>query len=87
MTDQPASAAATDTKSFSGSYLLYRRDGQKLRRPRATQGSVPRPPRFRHQSFAAAEAEAQRLLADLPGSTFIILQEVARVKVKEAADV
>ena len=33
-----------------------------------------------HPSFAAAEIEAGRLLDLMPDSTFVILQEVARVK-------
>ena len=82
----PIPTAAVDTKSFRGGFLLYRRDGKKLRRPRPTSSTVARPPRFRHPDFASAEAEAQRLLMNLPGSTFIILQEVARVKMKEQAD-
>lgn len=73
----------TDTKSFSGSYLLFRKDSNKLARPR---GSKPRPPKFRHQSFDAAETEAKRLLDIHPDSTFVILQEVARVKRAEVAD-
>lgn len=64
----------TDTKSFSGSYLLFRKKGGGLRSGRA--------PRFRHPSFGSAEKEAQRLLEQHPESTFVILQEIARVKVK-----
>ena len=79
--------AAPDTKSFNGSYLLYRKDGQKLRRPGGMAGPAPaRPPRFRHPNFAAAEFEAQRLLTIHPASTFVVLQEVARVKLKEVAN-
>lgn len=68
----------SDTKSFRGNFLLYRKDGKKLSR------KVGRAhhPRFRHPSWTAAEAEAQRLLGILPESTFIILQEVGRVKLK-----
>jgi hypothetical protein len=77
----PGSTPQTDTKSFSGNYLLFRKDGQKLKRERRAEAA--RPPQFRHPSFASAEAEAQRLLGLYPESSFIILQEVARVKVVE----
>ncbi|MGI4947402.1 MAG: hypothetical protein ACRYHC_01725 [Janthinobacterium lividum] len=78
----PVSPADTvpQTKSFSGGYLLYRKLGGKNVRPGVR--SQAREPRFRHPSFAAAETEAQRLLPHHPESTFIILQEVARVKLK-----
>lgn len=71
---------APQTKSFSGGFLLYRKVGAKLAKPGTK--SQAHNPRFRHPSFAAAEAEAARLLDHHPGSTFIILQEVARVKLK-----
>lgn len=73
-------ALATDTKSFSGSFLLYRKNGGGMVKPGSA--SRARNPRFRHATFAAAEAEAKRLLPHHPDSTFLILQEVARVKVK-----
>jgi hypothetical protein len=84
--DTPARVeGASDTKSFSGNFLLWRRVGQKLRRgspgAQSAQGGNPR---FRHPTFAAAEAEAQRLLGLFPESSFVILQEVARVKLKLA---
>ena len=41
-------------------------------------------PRRRHPSFEAAEAEAQRLTA-ATGETFVITQEVGRVKRQEAS--
>jgi hypothetical protein len=78
-----AAAAAPDTKSFSGSYLLYRKTGGSLARP--GQRSKARNPRFRHPTFAAAESEAVRLLEYHPESTFVVLQEIARVKLKDAA--
>lgn len=84
MTDSTAAAAPAripETKSFSGSYLLFRKDGAKLKRPGAK--STPRAPRFRHPDFESAEREAQRLLGIFPDSTFIVLHEVARVKMKE----
>jgi hypothetical protein len=78
ITTPPATApGVASTKSFDGNYLLWRKTGQKLRKgmPRG-EGS----PKFRHPSFAAAEAEATRLLGLFPESSFVILQEVARVK-------
>lgn len=77
-------AASVNTKSFEGNYLLWRKSGQTLRKgmPRG-EGN----PRFRHPTFAAAEAEAGRLLGMFPESSFVILQEVARVKlIPRAAD-
>ncbi len=72
----------TNTKPISnGQYLLYRKDGRKLKRPGII-GSVVKAhaPTFRHPTYEAAEAEAKRLLSRLPDSTFIILREVGRVK-------
>jgi hypothetical protein len=73
-------ATAPQTKSFSGGFLLYRKVGSHLKRPGVR--SQAREPRFRHPTFGAAEIEARRLLASHPESTFVILQEVARVKLK-----
>lgn len=70
-------ALAFDTKTFRGSYLLFRKDGDRLKKERR---GAARAPRFRHPNFTSAEAEAKRLLNEYPESTFIILQEVARVK-------
>ena len=67
-------------KSFAdGAFLLFRKDGTKIRRP-GIKGDRSHPPRFRHATYEAAEGEARRLLGKLPDSTFIILQEVGRVK-------
>lgn len=80
-------AHSTNTKPISdGDYLLYRKDGRNLRRPGII-GTVARalPPRFRHATYEAAEAEAMRLLQRLPDSTFIILREVGRVKLDAVA--
>ena len=74
------STAVPDTKSFSGGYLLYRKVGGKNVTPGVR--SKARAPRFRHPSFEAAQAEATRLLEHHPESTFIILQERGRVKLK-----
>lgn len=75
-----------DTKRFGGNFLLFRKAGDSLKRGGGAGGIAQakvhrvRPPRFRHPSFAAAEIEAGRLLDLMPDSTFVILQEVARVK-------
>lgn len=73
-----ASAIDSRTKSFKGGFLLYRKAGAGLAKP--GHKSQARNPRFRHPTFAAAEAEANRLLPNHPESTFIIMQEVATVK-------
>ena len=80
---QPVTVA-TNTKSFKGGFLLYRKNGDGMVKP--GHASRARNPRFRHPTFAAAEAEAKRLLPNHPDSTFIILQEVARVKVGSVAE-
>ena len=72
--------AISDTKPFSGSYLLYRKVGGKNVKPGVR--SQARAPRFRHPTFEAAQAEATRLLEHHPESTFIILQERGRVKLR-----
>jgi len=79
-TSQPLTPAmAPNTKSFTGNYLLWRKSGQNLRKGMPGSGGSPK---FRHPSFAAAaaEIEAHRLLCMFPESSFVILQEVARVK-------
>jgi len=83
MTDNSTPIAASlNTKPISGDFLLWRKAGQKLRKgmPRG-EGN----PRFRHPTFAAAETEAGRLLGLFPESSFVILQEVGRVKLVPAA--
>ena len=82
-TETTVPAAVPETKSFNGNFLVWKKQGQQLRRPKKVDPA--RPPRFRHPTFAAAEAEAQRLLGLHPDSTFVVLQEVARVKNKAAA--
>ena len=79
------SALAPHAKRFSGKNLLYRKRGEDLRNlPSAKAVVRDRPPRKRHLTFEAAEAEAGRLLGLFPQSTFVIIQEVARVKLKPA---
>lgn len=72
-----------ETKSFNGDFLLFRKDGQGMRRPRGREAAHP--PRVRHKTMASAETEAGRILQQWPESTIIILQEVGRVKLKPAA--
>ena len=76
MTENPEIGRMARTKSFNGDFLLYRRDGGGLKRRFAGE------PRFRHKTWAGAEAEAGRLLGIYPESTFLILQEVGSVKRK-----
>lgn len=77
MTDVSATGLRPETKAFRGNWLLYRKAGQGMRRPGGASA-----PRFRHPSFEDAEAEARRLLAVFPQSTFLILQERGHVKLK-----
>jgi hypothetical protein len=71
-----------DAKTFRGSWLLYRKAGSGMRRVKGDAGGAD--PKFRHPSRQSADAEARRLLGHHPKSTFIILQEVGRVKLKDA---
>ncbi|KHA64354.1 hypothetical protein NI18_09670 [Sphingomonas sp. Ant20] len=86
ITTLPKPMRSLDTKRFGGNFLLFRKAGDSLKRGGGAGGIAEakthrvRPPRFRHPSFAAAEIEAGRLLDLMPDSTFVILQEVARVK-------
>lgn len=86
VTVQSNPARPLDTKRFGGNFLLFRKSKDSLKRGGGAGGIAEtkahrsRPPRFRHPTFAAAEAEAGRLLNLMPDSTFVILQEVARVK-------
>ena len=73
-----------DSKRFRGSYLLYRRAGKAMVTVKRCPPGVA--PRFRHRDLSSAEAEAERLLSIFPNSTFIVLQEVGRVKVKADTD-
>lgn len=66
-----AGAAAVmkpETKRFTGSFCLQRKGGGKAR--------------VRHATFERAEHEAHRLLGKHPEATLVILQEVARVKLR-----
>lgn len=76
-------STVAETKPFNGSYLLFRKKGAALVRGGAAKERT-KPPRFRHPTFESAETEAKRLLGLFPESTFVIIQEVARVKLKPA---
>lgn len=82
----PELPTVANTKRFAGNFLLFRKNGNGLKRP--GHRDQRRPPRFRHPTFEAAEEEAKRLLAQFPDSTFVVIQEVGRVKLKpgEAAN-
>jgi hypothetical protein len=65
------------TKPFEGHFLIYR----KVPRGFARAGM----PRFRHPDFSSAEIAAGRLLDKHPESTFVIMQEIATVKVRDVS--
>lgn len=67
----------TDLKKFHGDFLVWRLSSKGFRR---RDGGGARLPRFRHKSFESATTEAERLSDAFPESTFVIIQEVARVK-------
>ncbi|NML88728.1 hypothetical protein HHL26_06560 [Sphingobium sp. TB-6] len=46
-----------------------------------------RDPRFRHQTAEQAMADAERLAKERPGSTYIVLQEIARVTAADSNSV
>ncbi len=82
MSAQTTPGMAPVTTPHSGKWLLFRKHGGGMRHtPRGAPGAG-KPPRHRHHSFEGAEAEATRLLTMFPESTFLILQEVGRVKLK-----
>jgi hypothetical protein len=80
-------AAPTAKVWSNGDFLLFRRKGHgnKDRRGLSKFAGGQRLPRFRHKTRELAEAEAGRLLAKFPDSTFIIIQEVGRVKLEPAS--
>ena len=77
-TPAPAAPMRPDTKRYSGPWLLYRNTPKGLR----TKIGGAKMPSFRHQTYEAAQAEAERLAAKHPGCTILIMQESARVKMK-----
>jgi len=92
VTVQSNLARPLDTKRFGGNFLLFRKSKDSLKRGGGaggiseTKANHSRPPRFRHPTFAAAEAEAGRMLGLMPDSTFVILQEVARIKITSTVE-
>lgn len=66
-----------------GTYLVFRKvpGGRGKNLSRDVGGG--RLPFFRHKTYNAAVTEARRLCARFPESTFIIMQELATVKVRE----
>ncbi len=84
--DNLGSGIAPHTKNFAeeGHYLIWRRMASGELRKGTPENKVPEggPPRFRHPTYEEAEKEARRLLENFPKSSFVILQEIARVKMK-----
>jgi len=64
-------SAVTITPRESYAYLVWRK-------------AKGRPPRFRHETRAEAEAEAARLASVHQGATFLVLQELARFRCDDA---
>lgn len=67
---------AHDVKRFSGPFMVFRM------RPKGISkrlGGQPLP-WFRHATLDEAEAEAARLNDKFPDSTFVVMQQVSRVK-------
>ena len=67
-------------KDFDGGYLIFR----KLPRRISAAVGGRRMPRRLHRTLNDAKREAARLTEQWPDSTFIIMQEVATVKVRRA---
>lgn len=65
-----------DERRFDGAYLVWKLNAQGFRR--SVGGS--KLPYKRHETYESAAAEAARLTGLYPQSTFVILQEVSRVK-------
>lgn len=47
----------------------------------------PTTPRFRHDTFGQAQAEAQRLALENPGHEFFVMQAHSRTAMKEPLDI
>lgn len=65
-------SAAGVTPRQSYAFMVWRKSGG-------------RPPRFRHETLISAVTEAERLAAERPGGTFVVLQELCRVQAPAAA--
>ncbi len=69
-----------DLKLFNGAFLVWRLNSKGYARKH---GSL-RVMKERHGTFAEAEAEACRMNLQYPESTFVVLHELARVKMVDA---
>ena len=69
-----------DLKHFSGHFLVWKINSKGYARKVARRVL----PRQRHLTLRDATDEAQRLNLIYPDSTFVVLQEVARVKMVDA---
>ena len=78
-----ASNHIADFKRFKGDYLVFRKSAS-IGLSASIGGN--RIPRFRHSTFESAETECYRLQTLFPESTFVIIQEVARLKRLEVAN-
>lgn len=76
---------APDSKSYDGDYLIWRRLSTGELKAGLPNGRGKNP-RFRHKTFESADAEAKRLAVLFPTSYFIVLHEVARVKMKPVVE-
>ncbi|MEA1083240.1 hypothetical protein SFC76_03120 [Sphingomonas sp. CD22] len=71
-----------DTKLFAGGFLVWKLNSKGF----AHKVAGKQLPWKRHPTMQEAIAEAQRLNALHPASTFVVIQEVARVKMVDAAE-
>lgn len=69
-----------DLKRFEGLFLVWKLNAHGFRM-RVNGVALPRK---RHATIEEAEAEARRLNLQFPASTFVVIQEVARVKMVDA---
>jgi hypothetical protein len=76
--------AGTPKALNGGNFLVWRKNkGGAKQRSLSKRLGGSYIPNFRHETYEAAVKEAQRLCALFPESTFIIIQEVATVKIRE----
>jgi hypothetical protein len=76
-----AAAIVASVKEFAGCFYVWKWSAHGLRRKA---GGKPLP-HYRHSSIDSAFKEAQRLATIWPDSTFVIIQEVGRVKLPKPA--
>jgi len=78
MIKSPPTTAYAVTQPIKGpSFLVFRRQGKRIRKEKRNDA---RPPRFRHPTFEAAQTEAARLARLYPESTFVVICEMVTVK-------